>query len=124
MNMAWIFSLSAECGSDESNAHKFAEHFEGISWLLSNGRHCKCHTDIFQDIEENTQEAEHLYQIPWFNWPTNDQFIPKNNDDDESNRFRTKANDIQQAIINIFNEQHEPLSQFQQPFRNITCFGK
>jgi hypothetical protein len=73
----------------------------------------------FQDIEENTQEAEHLYQIPWFNWPTNDQFIPKNNDEDESNRFRTKANDIQQAIINIFNEQHEPLSQFQQPFRNI-----
>lgn len=51
--MAWIFSLSAECGSDESNAHKFAEHFEGISWLLSNDRQCQCRTDIFQDIEEN-----------------------------------------------------------------------
>ena len=51
--MAWIFSLSAECGSDESNANKFAEHFEGISFLLSNGRQCQCYTDIFQDIEEN-----------------------------------------------------------------------
>ena len=29
--MAWIFSLSAECGSDESNANKFAEHFD---WSL------------------------------------------------------------------------------------------
>jgi len=53
MKMSWIFSLSAECGSDKSNAHKFAEHFEGISWFLSNGRHCQCRTDIFQDIEEN-----------------------------------------------------------------------
>jgi hypothetical protein len=51
--MAWIFSLSAECGSDESNAHKFAHHFEGISLLLSNGRQCQCCTDTFQDIEEN-----------------------------------------------------------------------
>ncbi len=51
--MAWIFSLSAECGFDESNAHKFAEHFEGISLSLSNGRHCQCQTHIFQDIEEN-----------------------------------------------------------------------
>ena len=51
--MAWIFSLSAECGSDEINAHKFAQHFEEISLLLSNGRPCQCCTDTFQDIEEN-----------------------------------------------------------------------
>ncbi|WP_009630593.1 hypothetical protein [Synechocystis sp. PCC 7509] len=51
--MAWIFSLSAECGAEESSAHKFARHFEGISWLLSNNHHCQCHTDIFQDIEKN-----------------------------------------------------------------------
>ncbi len=51
--MAWVFSLSAECGSDEINAHKFAQHFEGMSVLLSNGRQCQCRTDIFQDIEEN-----------------------------------------------------------------------
>ncbi len=51
--MAWIFSLSAECGSDESNAHKFAQHFEGMSWLLSNGHQCQCRVAIFQDMEEN-----------------------------------------------------------------------
>ena len=51
--MAWIFSLSAECGSDEINAHKFAQHFEGLSLLLSNDRQCQCRTDTFQDIEEN-----------------------------------------------------------------------
>ncbi|MEE3717557.1 hypothetical protein V2H45_12405 [Tumidithrix elongata RA019] len=51
--MAWIFSLSAECGSDENSAHTFARHFEGISWVLSNGRECQCSADIFQDIEEN-----------------------------------------------------------------------
>jgi len=53
MKMVWIFSLSAECGDNEGNAHKFAEYFEEISLLLSNDRHCQCHTDIFQDIEEN-----------------------------------------------------------------------
>jgi hypothetical protein len=51
--MAWIFSLSAECGSDESDADEFAGYFEGISWILSNGRECQCRTDTFQDIEEN-----------------------------------------------------------------------
>jgi hypothetical protein len=51
--MAWIFSLSAECGSDEIDAHKFAEHFEGILLLLSNGCQCQCRTDTFQDIEDN-----------------------------------------------------------------------
>ena len=51
--MAWIFSLSAECGSDESNAHKFAQHFEGMSWLLSNGHQCQCRVAIFQDMEEH-----------------------------------------------------------------------
>ncbi len=51
--MAWIFSLSAECDSDESNVNKFAQHFEGIEWLLSNGRQCLCRTDTFQDIDQN-----------------------------------------------------------------------
>jgi hypothetical protein len=51
--MAWIFSLSAECGSDESNVNKFAEHFEGIEWMLSNNRQCLCRTDTFQDMEQN-----------------------------------------------------------------------
>ncbi|MEG4119836.1 hypothetical protein QUA43_20505 [Microcoleus sp. N9_B4] len=51
--MAGIFSLSAECGSDESNVNKFSQHFEGLEWLLSNGRQCLCRTDTFQDIEQN-----------------------------------------------------------------------
>ncbi|MGB3309554.1 MAG: hypothetical protein WBG32_20255 [Nodosilinea sp.] len=51
--MAWIFSLSAECGSDESKAALFAQHFEGITWTLSNGRQCQCRADIFQDVDEN-----------------------------------------------------------------------
>ncbi|MEA5419699.1 hypothetical protein VB712_10740 [Spirulina sp. CCNP1310] len=53
MDMAWAFSLSAECGSDERDARQFAEYFEGISYLLSNGYECKCCTDLFQDLEEN-----------------------------------------------------------------------
>jgi hypothetical protein len=51
--MAWIFSLSAECGPDETNAKQFAQHFEGMTWMLSNGQQCQCRTDIFQDLEKN-----------------------------------------------------------------------
>jgi hypothetical protein len=51
--MAWIFSLSAECGLDESKAKRFAQYFEGVTWTLSNGHQCQCRTDIFQDIDEN-----------------------------------------------------------------------
>jgi hypothetical protein len=51
--MAWIFSLSAECGSDESNAHEFAQHFMGKMLKLSNGRQCLCCAETFQDIENN-----------------------------------------------------------------------
>jgi hypothetical protein len=51
--MAWIFSLSAECGSDKSSAEQFAQHFEGVTWTLSNDRPCQCQTDVFQDLEEN-----------------------------------------------------------------------
>ncbi|MGB3295536.1 MAG: hypothetical protein WBB01_21340 [Phormidesmis sp.] len=51
--MAWIFSLSAECGSQREAAEKFARHFEDISWVLSNGVHSQCRTTIFQDIDEN-----------------------------------------------------------------------
>jgi hypothetical protein len=27
--MAWIFSLSAECGSDQARAQEFSKHFDG-----------------------------------------------------------------------------------------------
>jgi len=51
--MVWIFSLSAECGADETKVKTLAQHFEGREWLLSNGRQCQCCTDTFQDIEQN-----------------------------------------------------------------------
>ena len=39
--MAWIFSLPAECGADESKVSQFARHFRGIEWTLSNSRSCQ-----------------------------------------------------------------------------------
>jgi hypothetical protein len=49
--MAWIFSLSAECGPEQRVAAQFARHFDDASWILSNDSQCR--TEIFQDIEEN-----------------------------------------------------------------------
>lgn len=51
--MAWVFSLSAECSSDQSTAEQFAQHFEPVSWSLSNGSQARCHSTVFQDIDEN-----------------------------------------------------------------------
>ncbi|MEB3230178.1 MAG: hypothetical protein VKJ64_04150 [Leptolyngbyaceae bacterium] len=51
--MAWIFSLSAECGADERQAKQFAQYFQSMNWMLSNDRQCQCQSDIFQDMEEN-----------------------------------------------------------------------
>ncbi|MEM9214489.1 MAG: hypothetical protein AAGD25_09100 [Cyanobacteria bacterium P01_F01_bin.150] len=51
--MAWVFSLSVECGSDQSTAEQFAGHYEDISWSLSNGTQSKCLSTLFQDIDEH-----------------------------------------------------------------------
>lgn len=51
--MAWTFTLSAECGVEQAKAERFAQHFNQISWVLSNGKQSQCRTSIFQDIEEN-----------------------------------------------------------------------
>jgi len=51
--MAWTFSLSAECGAEQVDAEQFAKHFDGLSWVLSNGNQSQCHTAVLQDIEEN-----------------------------------------------------------------------
>jgi hypothetical protein len=51
--MTWIFSLSAECGTEQAVAEQFAHHFDNISRMLSNGIQIQCHGEIFQDIEEN-----------------------------------------------------------------------
>jgi hypothetical protein len=51
--MAWIFSLSAECGTDQTTAERFSQHFNQVTWVLSNGDQIHCHASIFQDMEEN-----------------------------------------------------------------------
>jgi hypothetical protein len=50
--MAWVFSLSAECGPKQDAAELFAKHFEDMLWVLSNGLQSRCHTTIFQDIDD------------------------------------------------------------------------
>ncbi|WP_416666716.1 hypothetical protein [Egbenema bharatensis] len=51
--MVWAFGLSAECGADQVAAEQFAQHFDGLSWVLSSGHQSQCYTAVFQDIEEN-----------------------------------------------------------------------
>lgn len=51
--MAWMFSLSAECGAQQAVAEEFSHHFDAVSWVLSNGSESQCRVGIFQDIEEN-----------------------------------------------------------------------
>jgi len=51
--MAWIFSLSVECGAQQAVAEQFSHHFDQVSWVLSNGSQSQCRVGIFQDIEEN-----------------------------------------------------------------------
>jgi len=51
--MAWIFSLSAECGVEQTKAEEFAQHFHEISWVLSNDKQSQFIAAIFQDLEEN-----------------------------------------------------------------------
>ncbi|MUG93930.1 hypothetical protein F7734_16600 [Scytonema sp. UIC 10036] len=51
--MAFIFSLSTECGTLLEDAESFAKHFHQISWQLKSGVESKCNTGIFQDSEDN-----------------------------------------------------------------------
>jgi hypothetical protein len=51
--MTWAFSLSAECGVEQIAAEQFAQHFDGLPWILSNGYSLQCQTAIFQDLEGN-----------------------------------------------------------------------
>ena len=51
--MAWLFSLSAECGVEQAAVEKFAHHFDKIPWVLSNGSQHQTRNGIFQDVEEN-----------------------------------------------------------------------
>lgn len=51
--MSWIFSLSAECGKEQTAAKQFSDYFDRVSWVLSNKNQSQCQTGIFQDIEDN-----------------------------------------------------------------------
>lgn len=51
--MAWIFSLSVECGPAQKIAEQFSVHFDGIVWKLSNDCQVQCQTTLFQDIDDN-----------------------------------------------------------------------
>lgn len=33
--MAWMFSLSAECGTEQAAVEEFAKHFDKVSWIIS-----------------------------------------------------------------------------------------
>ncbi len=51
--MAWIFSLSAECGATHDAADHFANHFNESSWVSSREEAWTCSTQVFQDGESN-----------------------------------------------------------------------
>ncbi|PSB56366.1 hypothetical protein [Chamaesiphon polymorphus] len=51
--MAWVFSLSAECGTEQSQTEKFANHFRDLTWTIDNGIQSQCQVDIFTDVEGN-----------------------------------------------------------------------
>jgi hypothetical protein len=51
--MAWIFSLSAECGSNKHQAELFAKHFDGLSFGLITGKSSTCHSNVQKGHEGN-----------------------------------------------------------------------
>ncbi|QXE24063.1 hypothetical protein B6N60_02766 [Richelia sinica FACHB-800] len=51
--MAWIFSLSAEIGSDEKSAIIFAGYFQWLTYIDYKTRQYQCRVDTFRDIENN-----------------------------------------------------------------------
>lgn len=55
MAIAWVFSLSAECGVERVAAKQFSRHFDQVSWVLSNGSQSKCRTGIFHGDDPYTR---------------------------------------------------------------------
>lgn len=51
--MAWVFSLSAECGAEKIAAERFSQHFDGLIFTLSNSIQAQCKATLFQDLEDN-----------------------------------------------------------------------
>jgi hypothetical protein len=51
--MAWVFSLSAECGPTKAVASLFAQQFQQVTWNLSDGSQIQCRSTVFQDADAN-----------------------------------------------------------------------
>ena len=51
--MAWVYSLSAECGSDKNQAEIFAEHFKDLSFELLTGKTSVCSVNVHSNAESN-----------------------------------------------------------------------
>lgn len=51
--MAWIFELSAECGSEQEAADAFAAHFENFRCVHSDASQSFCSTGTHQDSDGN-----------------------------------------------------------------------
>lgn len=51
--MAWLYSLTAECGPDKNQAEAFARYFEGLSFGLVTGKTSACSIGIHSDDENN-----------------------------------------------------------------------
>jgi hypothetical protein len=51
--MAWVYSLSSECGPDKTRAEAFARHFEGLSFGLATGKTSACSAVVHSDEETN-----------------------------------------------------------------------
>ena len=49
--MAWLFSLSAECGLQKEAAEQFAAHFQRLTVMLADGSRFPCQVDTFHDGE-------------------------------------------------------------------------
>jgi len=44
--MAWIFSLSVECGQDQREAESVAKHFDGYVVVINNGSQYPCSSEV------------------------------------------------------------------------------
>ena len=45
--MAWVFSLSAECGNLRESAEKFTDYFQGLTLKFADGLEIPCDANVF-----------------------------------------------------------------------------
>ncbi len=51
--MAWVFSLSAECGNLRESAETFTDYFQDLVLTLSDSIEISCSSNVFHDGENN-----------------------------------------------------------------------